>query len=293
MDNWNEIRTAYHVARLGSVSGAAKVLGVHHATVIRHIDELEKTLGAKLFQRHSRGYTVTEAGQDLLQVAQATDDQFSQLGNRIKGRGGEVTGELVITSLAIASAAMTSLLARFQAMHPHLIVRFLTDPRLFRLEYGEAHVAIRAGSPSSQPDNVVQPFARQRFAIYASRAYISRNGMPQDENEIVSHRFVGSDDLTINSPMIAWLRDHVPEENLIFRATDMTVMREATLAGVGLCFLSVMEAASHPELVEVIPSKEDWVVPWWLLTHVDLHRTAKVQAVLSFLKEEAKKATVI
>ena len=62
MDNWDEIRTAYQVARMGTVSGAAEILGVHHATVIRHIDALEARLGVKLFQRHARGYTATEAG---------------------------------------------------------------------------------------------------------------------------------------------------------------------------------------------------------------------------------------
>jgi len=72
MDNWNEIRTAFQVARLGTVSGAAELLGVHHATVIRHIDALEKRLGVRLFQRHARGYTPTEAGRDLLATAQVT-----------------------------------------------------------------------------------------------------------------------------------------------------------------------------------------------------------------------------
>ena len=79
MDNWDEIRTAFNVARIGTVSGAAEVLGVHHATVIRHIDAIEKRLGVRLFQRHARGYTPTEAGTDLLRVAQATDDQLNQL----------------------------------------------------------------------------------------------------------------------------------------------------------------------------------------------------------------------
>ena len=73
VDTWGEIRTAYQVARLGTVSGAAEVLGVHHATVIRHIDALEKRLGTKLFQRHARGYTPTEAGRDLLSTAQRTE----------------------------------------------------------------------------------------------------------------------------------------------------------------------------------------------------------------------------
>ncbi len=99
MDNWDQIRTAYNMARVGTVSGAADVLGVHHATVIRHIDALEERLGVKLFQRHARGYTATEAGEDLLRVAQATDDQFSQLASRIKGQGNDVDGELVVTSL--------------------------------------------------------------------------------------------------------------------------------------------------------------------------------------------------
>ena len=74
IDTWDEIRTAFQVARLGTVSGAAEVLGVHHATVIRHIDALEKRLGSKLFQRHARGYTPTEAGTELLKVAQTTED---------------------------------------------------------------------------------------------------------------------------------------------------------------------------------------------------------------------------
>ena len=73
LENWDEIRTAFQVARLGTVSGAADVLGVHHATVIRHINALEKRLGVRLFQRHARGYAATEAGRDLLGVAQAKE----------------------------------------------------------------------------------------------------------------------------------------------------------------------------------------------------------------------------
>ena len=157
MDNWDEIRTAYHVARMGTVSGAADVLGVHHATVIRHVDALEARLGVKLFQRHPRGYTSTEAGRDLLQVAQATDDQFSQLVNRLKGQGGGVEGELAVTALDTMADLLTPLLIDFQATHPEVMVRLLTGTRLFRLEYGEAHVAIRAGNIPEQPDNVVRP----------------------------------------------------------------------------------------------------------------------------------------
>ena len=93
IETWDEIRTAYQVARLGTVSGAAEALGVHHATVIRHIDALEGRLGVKLFQRHARGYTATEAGRDLLQVASATAEQFgAEIMRRLRNaqRGGRV-----------------------------------------------------------------------------------------------------------------------------------------------------------------------------------------------------------
>ena len=124
MDNWDEVRTAYQVARMGTVSGAAEVLGVHHATVIRHIDALEGRLGIKLFQRHARGYTPTEAGEDLLRVAQATDEQFQQLAGRIKGGGNDMTGELVITSLAGLAPLLSPALTDFQLEHPQLQASF-------------------------------------------------------------------------------------------------------------------------------------------------------------------------
>ena len=114
MENWDEIRTAYQVARIGTVSGAAEVLGVHHATVIRHIDALEGRLGAKLFQRHPRGYTATEAGQELLKVAQITEDQFAHLAARITGTATEISGELVVTSVPGLSELVTPTLVRLR-----------------------------------------------------------------------------------------------------------------------------------------------------------------------------------
>ena len=287
MDNWDEIRTAYNVARIGTVSGAAEVLGVHHATVIRHIDAIEGRLGVKLFQRHARGYTPTEAGTDLLRVAQATEDQFNQLSGRLKGQGDEVKGELVVTSLASLSPLLVPVLAEFQSMHPGLIVRFLTGDRLFRLEYGEAHVAIRAGSVPDQPDNVVQRFTDLPVAMYASQDYIARNGQPEVE-DFARHQFVGADDPDSRAPFSKWLQAHVPPEAVTFRCNSGEATHDAILAGAGIGFMAVWEAARHPGLVQVMPLQDDWSGALWLVTHVDLHRTNKVQSFLTFLKDRAK-----
>ncbi|SHL63212.1 transcriptional regulator, LysR family [Roseovarius pacificus] len=288
MDNWDEIRTAYNVARVGTVSGAAEVLGVHHATVIRHIDALEDRLGVKLFQRHARGYTPTEAGQDLLRVAQTTDDQFSQLAGRIKGRGNDVTGELVVTSLGGLSHLLVPVVAAFQAGYPDLIVRYLTGTRLFRLEYGEAHVAIRAGAVPDQPDNVVQPLHRQKFTLFASDRYIERHGLPDGEGDLSGHFFVGPDDPESRAPFDRWLQQIIPIERIIFRSGDVHAQRRAIFEGAGIGFMSRLQAQELGGLTEILPPREDWSAPLWLVTHMDLHRTTKVQAFLSFLKERAK-----
>ena len=168
---------------------------MHHATVIRHIDALEQALGAKLFQRHARGYTATEAGQDLLSVAGVADDQFTQLAGRIRGRGDEVTGDLIVTSLDALSPLLVPTIAAFQERHPDLRVRLISDARLFRLEYGEAHVAIRAGKLPDQPDNVVQPFFTQTLRLVASPDYVEKHGPLTDET-LETHRFIGSNEDT-------------------------------------------------------------------------------------------------
>ena len=286
--NWDEIRTAYHVARAGTVSGAAEALGVHHATVIRHVDALEARLGVKLFQRHARGYTATEAGLDLLQVAQATDDQFAQLAGRIRGRGEAVTGELVVTSLSHMTPRLVPALARFRRQHPDLAIRYLTGERVFRLEYGEAHVAIRAGAAPQEPDNVVQPFGQQEMGLYGSAEYLASHPAPEADADLAQHDVVSLDGAESRAPFTRWLNKHVPARRIVFRASEHSAVRDAVAAGVGLGFVSRWDAERFATLVPVLGEREEWRSRLWLVTHVDLHRTNKVQTFLRFLKEDAR-----
>ncbi|QCO56731.1 LysR family transcriptional regulator (plasmid) [Pseudorhodobacter turbinis] len=287
MNNWDEIRTAYHVARVGTVSGAAEVLGVHHATVIRHIDALEKQLGEKLFHRHARGYATTEAGRDLLTVAQTTEDQFAQLANRIRGKGETVSGDLAITSLADISVQMVQSMVDFQDLYPDVTLRFLTGQRLFRLDYGEAHVAVRAGTAPSQPDYVVQPFIDLRHGLYASAGYAAAKGLPESDADLDRHHFVVSDETSSRAPYSQWLQRVTPAPALRFRASDPAAMYQAIGAGAGIGFVSRVAASSQPDLIEVMPPRPEWTVRLWLVTHIDLHRSLKIQRFLSHLKEAA------
>ena len=285
MENWDELRTAYEVTRHGTVSGAAAALGVHHATVIRHVDALEARLGVKLFQRHARGYAPTEAGEELARVAKASDDQFSQLASRLKGGGDAVTGDLVVTTLPGLAERLAPAFASFQAAHRQVVLHLRTGRRLFRLEYGEAHLAIRAGKAPEEPDNVVQPFDVLDAGLYVAGSYIARRGDPREG--IAGHDFVGPEEGEKGPPTFEWLRAEVPPERVVFRSNDQQAIAAAVRAGTGLGFLDTREADG---LIEVMAPRPEWSSQIWLVTHVDLHRSAKVQALTKHLKEAGRGA---
>lgn len=286
VEAWDEFRTAYQVARLGTVSGAAEVLGVHHATVIRHIDALERRLGTKLFQRHARGYTPTEAGRDLLSTAQRTEEQLAQLVSRIKGQGETVSGELIVTSIAGLSTLLAPVFRTFSAAHPEVRITHVADMRLFRLDFGEAHVAIRAGARPEDPDYVVQPLVRMQAALFAAPDYLAAHGVPAGPQDFAHHRFIGPADPESRAPFYRWMRAHVPPEAITHRVSEIEDGIAAIRAGLGLGFLRTREAREMG-LVEVMPSQPDWDSALWIVTHVDLHRMRKVQSFLSVLKTAA------
>lgn len=288
IDNWDEIRTAFQVARLRTVSGAAEVLGVHHATVIRHIDSLEGKLGAKLFQRHARGYTPTEAGEDLLQVASATQDQLTQLAGRIHGRGASVSGELIITCLPQMSLLMAKTLTKYQADHPEVRAELIVDTRPLKLEYGEAHVALRGGAPGDELDNVVSELGPLGMGLFVHKDYIYRHGPLEGIEDIPNHRFAAVSNLNRNVPFMRFIADNVPPENIVYKCSDTTTVQDAVLAGAAIGFLPLYIGHADPNMKEAIAPDPEWFVKFWCVTHVDLHRTAKVHSFVTFLKEEAK-----
>jgi len=94
--------------------------------VIRHIDALEERLGVKLFQRHPRGYTATEAGEDLCRVAQTAQEQFAQFASRARGQGDSVSGELVVTTLSLLTPKLNPMFSSFLDAYPDINLRILS-----------------------------------------------------------------------------------------------------------------------------------------------------------------------
>jgi DNA-binding transcriptional LysR family regulator len=197
-----------------------------------------------------------------------------------------LSGEFIVTSLYVVTPMLMPVLNAFQAQHPNIVVRYVASDRLFRLEYGEAHVAVRTGPKPDQPDTVVQLFTTIRLGLYANADYVTRHGIPKTMADFSAHSFVGSDHPSSKSPFNTWLQAQVPASNLVFRSNSPLVLEQAIRSGTGIGFMATHRASQHPDLTEVWPHQDEWDVPFWLVTHADLHQTAKVQTFLALLDSD-------
>jgi DNA-binding transcriptional LysR family regulator len=282
LEPWDELRTALHVARAGTVSGAAASLGVHHATVIRHIDALEDRISVRLFQRHAKGYTPTEAGRALFETAAETEKRFEQLATRLKNMQEGVRGQVIITTIPELSILLLPVLADLVAQHPELKPCLRTEARILRLEYGEAHLALRAGPQPQEPDNVVQSLGVLAVALYASPAYLQTHDLQEGtEENLKRQRFVGTSDPESRAPHDLWLRSF--DADFALCSNDWGLRLAAIKAGVGIGFLPVAQGVAEG-LHVVTPPRREWQSTLWLVTHVDLHRSPKVQSCAKLLR---------
>ncbi len=284
-DSWNEIRTAYLVARHGTLSAAAGELGIHHTMAQRQITALENRLGTRLFYRNARGYAPTDAGEALLKVAEETQDQFEQLAARIAGLDRRLSGKLVVTTVPEFATGLVPLLAEYQRRHPELAIEMIADRRLLKLEYGEAHVSLRAGRPPSEPDNIAQKLVEATATLWASRGYVGQHGPLKSLDKTDGHRFVSTTRDEAASPLAAWIHANVPDDAVAFRAGDTETITAAVANGMGIGPVLCWSALADGELVPMIPPPPDWFGTLWLVTHIDLHRTAKVQSFLAYMKQ--------
>mgnify|MGYP000350111754 CR=1 FL=1 len=286
--SWGNIHTAYTVAKLGTLSAAAKQLDVHHSTVLRHVDALELELNCKLFHRHARGYNVTEAGQLLFQEAQQTQERFDRMLGKLAGKDAELSGTLVVTSVSTFSSILMPIIAKFQNQHPNIQVELATDSRIFKLEYGEAHVSVRPGAQPKDPDYVVQALQKTQSTLYASKSYLNENGGMTSLKDIKNHKFIGSIAPLNNIPMMRWLNSHVDNSQISFRGSGFDSMMEAALHGLGISALGCNIAETKTGLIPVLSPPKEWDGDLWLVTHRDIHHSPKVQAFTKLLKSMMK-----
>ena len=280
MEHWSELRTAYVVARTGTVSAAADELGVHRATVVRHVDLLEESLGATLFHRHRRGYLLTEAGKDLLATAQVIDEQLEQLAGRARGRRTELAGELTITAMSVFIPVVLDVVEACRVEHPGLRLRVEVGERVLHLDRGEAHVALRLGRRPDHPDEVAQSLPALRSGLFAHPTYVERHGQPELPGPLGDHAFVHDRDSRVSA---AWLDELGAQDHIAVSCPDATTAFEAMQRGIGMGFCPAF-IARRRGLVEIPVGLDRVAPPAWVVTHRAMHRSARVRWVSARLR---------
>lgn len=284
MRYWLELRTALALSRLGTVSATAKDIGVHRSTINRHIDTLEAAFKNRMFQRHPRGYALTDSGREIIKIAEQADRMFIELQARQRGAADLTAGTLRITGVSALAEVVMPALRSFQEAHPMVQVEFIANAELLQLETGEAHIAFRGGPEPMEPDYVVQPFHPFRFALYASQDYVDRFGIP-DLDDLGAHRFVAPIPENAYPPYKEWFEANVPPDAIALTSEHPHVRTMAIYNGLGIGFVHDLHARCMKNLVEIAPPDNAHNVNMWIVTHVDVHRTPIIQAFLGFLKQ--------
>jgi len=284
MDKWTELRTAYKLAKLGTLSATASAIGVHRSTVMRHIDVLEASLSVKLFQRNDRGYIPTEAGLEIMRLGEVTDDHFTQLQAKLVNQEQDLSGTLTVTCVSEMTRLLMPSIKEYQAQYPAMCIDIIGDLRNFNLEYGEADLAIRAGPKPTTLDNIVMPLLNVEVALCVDRSYIDIFGMPRTDN-LNEHRFVVLRERVEHLPWNEWIFDNVQPQNIVIKSSNHQVLHDAILQGGGIGFTTVESIQASPSLQQIeIP--EQWSVPIWMLVHRDMINLPKIRKFIDILKSQ-------
>ena len=272
MSNWDDIRFFLAVARAGSLSGAAKVLGVNHSTVSRRIATLEKNHGVRLFNRVRDGYEMSDAAYSIYEQALAVETQNQQISRALFAQDSRLSGPINLTMPHdIFEHCLAPHLAQFAQQHPDIKLNLLVTKQVRNLASLEADLAIRL-TPEPPEYLVGKKVAQLQHGIYGA------HDLPVQDN-------VGLVVWQGETQLPNWAQQHFPKAHIALQVDDLTAMYAAVKAGFGIarmpCYLPDSLGDKSVTRFAIELAQSNWGV--WVLNHVDLRKTARVQSLREFL----------
>ena len=279
MIDWDDVRYFLAAAREGSVRGAAKHLGVNHATVLRRIAQLEERLGAQMFEKLPSGYRLTAAGDEVVELATQMEASSHQLETRVFGRDQSVRGLLRVTlTLPLATHLLMPDLVDFARLHPDIEMDILSSSELANLTNRDADVAIRVVyDRKALPLNLRGLKGPELFGgVYMSRALLTawRASVADPVRWIV-----------VSSHGIPeWASaGEVDTSGVPFRVTDIEAQIPAVQQGLGVTTLPCFVGDADPLLVRVPGTELHLYGTLWLLTQGETGKTKRVRLFTEFV----------
>lgn len=281
--DWSLYRTFLAVTQEGSLSGAARRLGLTQPTVARHVDALEGAIGADLFLRSQRGLEPTEVARDLVPYAETLASTAAALLRSASGRAGEVRGSVrVSASEVVGVERLPPILARLRRRHPGLIIELVLSNAVDDLLRREADVAVRMTEPA-QEALVARRLPSVALGLHARRDYLDRRGVPTSVGDLAGHDLIGFDRET---PVLRAFVERFPSFDrsaFALRADSDLAQLAAIRAGFGIGLCQVSVARHDPDLVRILADAVSVDLGLWIVMHEDLRTNARCRTVFDAL----------
>jgi DNA-binding transcriptional LysR family regulator len=282
---WDDLRCVLTVARTGSLSGAARALGVEHSTIFRRLNAVERRLGVKLFERTRKGYAPTVQGERAAAAASAMESQALAVEGLMLGQESNLTGVVrLATSELLAGYLLPTVIDGFRAAHPRLDLEIDVANHAVDLTRREADIALRASN--SPGDHLIgRQIGELRYGVYGARHLAQAAGSKLDQLP-----WLGFDDSIAHHEIARW--QHALRLNPAprIRFNSIAPMVQAAAEGLGVAVLPMFAAERHAQLVRIGAVLDQPRVGLWTLSHREMRENARVQALSRHLARSIPQA---
>jgi DNA-binding transcriptional LysR family regulator len=281
MADWENLRHFAALAREGTLSGAARAIGVDHATVARRVAALEASMRLRLIDRRPRSHVLTEDGKRIAALAARMEEAAFAVGRAVQASGPEVRGEVSVSAPpSLANALIAPKLIRLRQRHPGVVITLIGEKRSASLTRGEADVALRLIRPT-EPGLIARKIGRFGFSLYGAPDYLKQT--PPH-----AFAFIAYDKGMDDSPQQKWLKSVIGNHDIVLRTNDLENQMAAARCGIGLAALPHFLGDADPRLQRHVAAPSAVGRDVWLLVHRDLRRASAIRAVMEFLCECVK-----
>ncbi len=283
--DWNQLKAFLETAETGSLSAAARKLGLTQPTLSRQVAAIEQRMGVTLFERVGKAMALTPTGLDLLEHARAMGAAAEALQLAASGRSQAVGGVVSVSATdVVATHLLPPLVRQLREKEPGIVIEVISSDALSDLLRREADIAIRHVKPE-QPDLIARLIREAEANFYASEDWVRGHGHPHHAEEAAHLPFVGSDR---SGEYLAYLRQHglpLSEANFSCYADHSKAHWALVRNGMGIGAMIDEIAHDTPGIIRVLDDVPPLRFPIWLVTHRELRTSLRIRVVFEALAQ--------
>lgn len=284
--DWNQARAFLVTAEEGSLSAAARALGLAQPTLGRQVDALEEELGVILFERVGRGFQLTPSGVDLLEHVRSMGEAANRVSLAAAGQSQAIEGTVCIAASEVhAAMVLPPIVAKLRRSEPGLRIEIVASVQASDLRRREADIALRNFQPTD-PDLVGKKVRDVPARLYATPAYLKRIGNPKTPEDFGRAEFVSVDRSGVFMKGLNALGLTLTEKNFPVVTENYLVMWELVKHGVGIGIFDGTLGDREPLVRPALPSLPPFMFPIWLVAHRELRTSRRVRVVFDLLAKE-------